>query len=165
MAEERPLAIIDLDGVVADVRHRLRHLSGRRKNWGAFFAAADHDAVHPEGVAVVRTLAAEHEIVFLTGRPEHLAAATARWLDEQGLGGHRVVMRPEGDRRPAAVLKVELLGALAAHRTVGIVVDDDPEVLAAMRRAGHPTFEADWEARAIADERAMRRAQESDGRT
>jgi hypothetical protein len=159
------LAIIDLDGVVADVRHRLGHLRGRRKDWGAFFAAATDDEVHPEGAAIVRTLASEHEIVFLTGRPQHLAAATERWLDDHGLGGHRVVMRPAGDRRPAAVVKVELLGELAAGRSVGVVVDDDPDVLAAMRRAGHPTFDADWERRSAAEERVVRRAQESDGRT
>jgi hypothetical protein len=29
--EARPLAVVDLDGVVADVRHRLRHLEGRRE--------------------------------------------------------------------------------------------------------------------------------------
>ena len=40
MDSERPLAIVDLDGVVADVRHRLHHLEGRRKDWGRFFAAA-----------------------------------------------------------------------------------------------------------------------------
>jgi hypothetical protein len=165
VAEQRPLAIIDLDGVVADVRHRLRHLRGRRKDWNRFFAAASADPVHDEGVAIVTTLAADHEILFLTGRPEHLASATEHWLHEHGLGGHRVVMRPRGDRRPAAVVKVELLRTLAAGRTVGMVVDDDSDVLAAMRRAGYPTFHADWEARSGADEATVRSAQEREGRT
>jgi hypothetical protein len=165
MGADRPLAIVDLDGVVADVRHRLHHLRGRRKDWGAFFAAASADGVHPEGAAIVETLAADHEVVFLTGRPAHLAGATETWLAEHGLGGHRVVMRPAGDRRPAAVVKLELLRQLADGRPVGIVVDDDPDVLAAARRDGHPTFVADWEARAIDDDRAMRRVQEDEGRT
>ena len=165
MTDERPLAIIDLDGVVADVRHRLHHLRGRRKDWDSFFAAAPADTVHPEGAAIVATLATEHEIVFLTGRPSHLRTATERWLVEHGFGGHRVVMRPPGDRRPAAVVKLELLADLGREREVGIVVDDDLDVLAAMRRAGHPTFAADWEARRADDAAAMHRAQEHDGRT
>jgi phosphoglycolate phosphatase-like HAD superfamily hydrolase len=165
MSDERPLAIIDIDGVVADVRHRLHHLRGRRKEWGEFFGAAGRDTLHVEGAAIVATLAVDHEVVFLTGRPSHLAAATARWLDANGLGGHRVVMRPPGDRRPAAVLKLELLGDLAAGRQVGMVVDDDPDVLVALRRAGYPTFAADWEGRPGADGRALHRAQESDGKT
>lgn len=165
MDDERPLALIDLDGVVADVRHRLHHLQGRRKNWPAFFAAARHDDVHPEGVAIVETLRREYEVVYLTGRPEHLRADTERWLADHGLGGHRVVMRPEGDRRPAAVVKVELAQELAAGRAVGIVVDDDPVVLDAMQRAGVPTYAADWEQRPPASDETLRRAQEVEGRT
>jgi hypothetical protein len=163
--DERPLAIVDLDGVVADVRHRLHHLERRPKNWTAFFAAARHDGVHPEGVAVVETLGRDHEIVFLTGRPHHLLDETVRWLDDHGLGGHRVVMRPAGDRRPAAVVKLELLAELADGRKIGIVVDDDRLVLDALRRAGYHSFAADWEARAPDVDRAMQEAQERDGRT
>jgi hypothetical protein len=165
MADELPLAIIDLNGVVADVRHRLHHVQGRRKDWTAFFAAASEDPVHPEGRAVVQTLAREHEVVFLTGRPAHLHDDTVRWLERHGFGGHRVVMRRNGDRRPAAIAKAEMIAAVAAGRTVGIVVDDDAAVLDAMRRAGHPTFAADWEARDAEAEQAITAAQEADGRT
>ena len=87
------------------------------------------------------TLARDHEVVFLTGRPQHLAAVTERWLDDHALGGHRLVMRPDGDRRPAAVLKVEVLARLAEGREVGVVVDTfhlwwDPELPAQIARAG-----------------------------
>lgn len=165
MTDERPLAIIDLDGVVADVRHRLHHLQGRRKDWAAFFAAASNDTAHPEGVAVVETLSRTHEIVFLTGRPRHLYDDTVRWLERHGLGGHRLVMREAGDRRPAAIAKVELLGQVAGGRVVGIVVDDDVAVLEAVRRAGYATFAADWEARDPDAERTLDAAQQTDGRT
>ncbi len=43
------LAVFDMDGVVADVRHRLHHL--RRQNWSRFFAAADADPLLAEGAA------------------------------------------------------------------------------------------------------------------
>ena len=165
MADELPLAVVDLDGVVADVRHRLHHLQGRRKDWAAFFAAASEDPVHPEGLAVVETLSRDHEVVFVTGRPSNLHDNTVRWLDEHGLGGRRVVMRPDGDRRPAAVAKLDLLTALANGRRIGIVVDDDAAVLDAMRRAGYATFAADWEARDAEEERAITAAQEVEGRT
>jgi phosphoglycolate phosphatase-like HAD superfamily hydrolase len=160
-----PLAVIDLDGVVADVRHRLHHLESRPKDWDAFFAAARDDEAHPEGLSIVRTLAEDHEIVFLTGRPAHLRQATLEWLDEHGLGGHRLLMRPERDRRPAAVVKLERLEDLARERTIGVVVDDDPRVLEAVRQAGYPVFVADWEARTADSTRALRDAQEGEGRT
>lgn len=165
MTAERPLAIVDVDGVVADVRHRVHHVRRRAKDWDAFFAAARHDPLHEEGAAVVRRLAEDHEVVFLTGRPAHLRADTEAWLEEHGLGGHRVVMRPAGDRRPAAQVKAGLLERLAAEREVGIVVDDDPVVVAAMAERGYPTFRADWEDRSPATQEELLRAQEVEGRT
>lgn len=76
LTSDRPLAFVDLDGVLADVRHRLHHLTGRRKDWDAFFAAAPHDPLHPEGQAIVEQLRRDHEVVCLTGRPERCRADT-----------------------------------------------------------------------------------------
>jgi len=160
-----PLAFVDIDGVVADVRHRLVHVEQRPKDWEAFFRAADRDPVHEEGVALVARLAEDHEVVFLTGRPSRLRRPTERWLERQGLGGHRLLMRPADDRRPARVIKLELLRREARGRVVGAVVDDDEQVVATMRQAGYPTVQATWEARAAEDDRALLEAQESEGRT
>ena len=161
----RPLAIVDIDGVVADVRHRLHHVERRPKDWDAFFAAADRDPPHPEGLAVVGRLAEDHEIVFVTGRPAWLRAATEAWLDANGLGGHELHMRSSRDRAPARVVKPQLVARLAAGREVGVVVDDDAEVLDAMRARGWPVFHADWERRAPDEDATLHEAQEADGRT
>lgn len=164
-AERRPLAIVDIDGVLADVRHRLHHIESRPKHWDAFFAAAVDDELHPEGAALVERLSADHEIVFLTGRPEHLADDTTTWLESHGLGGHRLVMRPAGDRGPAPQLKVRILRMLARGRDVAVVVDDDPLVIDAMEAAGYATLLAEWEPRRRSGERALRDAQDVEGRT
>lgn len=165
VGEERPLAVVDIDGVVADVRHRLRYVERNPKDWDAFFAAAEHDQPHPEGVAVVQRLAQDHDVVFLTGRPERLRAGTRAWLRRHGLDGHRLMMRPEGDRRPAAQVKVRILTGLARERQVAIVVDDDPVVIATVKDAGFATFHADWEARSTDADQALLDAQEAEGRT
>ena len=73
-ATDPPYAVIDLDGVVADVRHRLVHLRGRRKDWDAFFAAIPSDEPLAEGLAVASRLSGDHEVVYLTGRPERTRA-------------------------------------------------------------------------------------------
>ena len=156
---------MDIDGVVADVRHRLRHVERRPKDWDAFFAAAERDPPHPEGIAVVSTLAADHDVVYVTGRPEHLRAVTERWLEANGIGGHRLVMRTARDRSPAAHLKVQIVRRLETEAPIGVVVDDDTEVLAAMEAAGFATFAATWERRAIEEDAALAEAQETEGRT
>jgi phosphoglycolate phosphatase-like HAD superfamily hydrolase len=164
-ATERPLAFVDIDGVLADVRHRLHFIERRPRDWDGFFAAAVDDPAHPEGIALVGTLQAEHEIVFLTGRPQRLAADTERWLTQQGVGAHRLLMRPERDRRPAASVKLELLRQLARGRRVAVVVDDDTDVIRSMRNAGYPTFHAAWEQRGEEHEHELNVAQEKLGRT
>ena len=39
------------------------------------------------GAAFARQAAATHDIVYLTGRPDRLRAATQAWLDRQQLPG------------------------------------------------------------------------------
>ena len=69
MMDRRPIAVVDLDGVVADVRHRLHFVQSRPKDWYRFFAAARTDPAHPEGLAVVARLADDHEIVSSPDAP------------------------------------------------------------------------------------------------
>jgi len=162
MADERSIAIIDLDGVVADVRHRLHHLECSPKDWTGFFAGIPDDPVLPEGRAVVEKLAGDHEVVYLTGRPERSRGDTQQWLDRHLLPPGRLIMRRERDRRPARVTKPALLRDLVADgRTVAVVVDDDPQVCDALERAGWPVLRADW----MYQPQSLAEAQEDDGRT
>jgi hypothetical protein len=160
-----PLAIVDIDGVLADVRHRVHYVERRPKDWKRFFAAAVDDEPHAEGLAVVAKLAEDHEIVFLTGRPEHLRADTTAWLARHDLDGHRLLMRPEGDRGPSARFKLREAQRLARHRKIDVVIDDDDSVIATMKAAGFATLHADWETRDAQEQASLFEAQQVDGRT
>jgi phosphoglycolate phosphatase-like HAD superfamily hydrolase len=153
------LAVFDVDGVVADVRHRLHHLE-RRRDWEAFFDAADEDPLLEAGARLVADLDGQHEIVWLTGRPEWLREVTENWLERNGLPGGEVHLRPYGDFRPAPRYKLDVLRELAG-RGIAAVVDDDDEVVGAARAAGFPAVLADW----VPRDRRLRRAQDRDGRT
>jgi hypothetical protein len=159
--DSRPLAVVDIDGVVADVRHRLPFIEGRPRQWDRFFAAAADDPPLPEGVALVRELAADHDVLWLTGRPERTRRATRAWLAAQGLPTEPLVMRPNRDFRPARVTKRDELRRLRADREIALVVDDDPQVVDLLAADGFPTRLADWLPRAA----PLHDAQESDGRT
>ncbi|KEZ36108.1 hypothetical protein E0F15_02275 [Frankia sp. B2] len=160
-AKQRPLAVIDVDGVVADVRHRLRFLRASPSDWEAFFAAAPADPPLAEGVELARKLARDHEVVWLTGRPERSREATRRWLTEQDLPPGELRMRPDADRRPARVFKRAELRELGAGRRVAVVVDDDPAVVDLLRADGWPVLRAEW----LAYEATLGNAQETEGRT
>jgi len=163
-ARERPLlAVVDIDGVVADVRHRLHHVDGRRgrKNWPAVFAAARDDGLLDEGARTARALAEVYGVVYLSGRPEGLRAVTEDWFARHDLPPGRLVLRPAGDYRPASVWKVEALRGLAEDADVVVLVDDDPRVLDAARNAGFDVLPATW----MGEHSSLRKAQEDEGRT
>jgi hypothetical protein len=158
---EGTYATVDLDGVVADVRHRLHHIERRPKDWDAFFAAAVDDPVLPEGRAVVEELVGRgHEVVWLTGRPERCRWDTHSWLRRNGLPDGRLYMRRDGDRRPARVTKLAILRELARDRPVTVAVDDDDDVVRVLREAGFPVLHATW----MTDPASLHDAQEQ-GRT
>jgi phosphoglycolate phosphatase-like HAD superfamily hydrolase len=158
---DRRLAVVDIDGVVADVRHRLHLVEQRPKQWEEFFALAAQDPPLAEGVALVRELAAEHDVVWLTGRPARTRRLTERWLAEQGLPAGVLVMRPDRDYRPARFTKREELRRLRRRRQIAVVVDDDPEVTATLAEDGFPVRLADW----LPHSSTLRAAQEREGRT
>jgi len=110
--DSRPLAVIDIDGVVADARHRLHLIQGKPRRWDEFFAAAGDDPPLADGVALVRELADDHEIRWLTGRPERNRRLTATWLAAQGLPTEPLLMRPDRDFRPARLTTRDQLRTL-----------------------------------------------------
>jgi hypothetical protein len=155
------VAVVDIDGVLADVRHRLHHLQQSPKDWEGFFAAAKDDEPLVEGLRVVRELAKVCEIVYLSGRPERCRADSVAWFARHDLPTGELLLRPPGDYRPARFVKVEILDRLSQRRKVSVLVDDDPQVCEAARRAGYDVLPATWMGAAA----ELTEAQESEGRT
>lgn len=153
--------MIDIDGVVADVRHRLHLIEGRPRRWDDFFARAADDPPLETGVRLVRELAADHDILWLTGRPERNRALTETWLAAQGLPDYPLLMRPDRDFRPARLHKRDELRRLRRGREIAVVVDDDTDVVATLTEDGFPVRLADWLPRSP----TLRAAQEREGRT
>ena len=155
------VAVVDIDGVLADVRHRLHHLQQSPKDWDAFFAAARDDAPLAEGLRVARELARVCDLVYLSGRPERCRTDTVAWFERHELPPGELLLRPPGDFRPARLVKVEILERLSQERKVTVLVDDDPQVCEAARGAGYDVLPATWMGAAP----ELTEAQEADGRT
>jgi len=142
---KRPVAVLDIDGTVADVTHRVHLLdTDSPSRWAEFFNAAAADPPLLPGAALARQLAAEHDIVWLTGRPERLREDTHRWLVSHGLPAGELLMRPSDDLRTARMFKLERLDELRRSRDIAIVVDDDPRVIDHLPSAGLPVRQATW---------------------
>lgn len=157
----RPLSVFDVDGVLADVTHRLHHLRARPQRWERFFTTADGDPLLEEGAARLRAALADHDVVYLTGRPERTRGLTERWLARHDLPTGPLIMRADLDHRPARHMKREVLRELGRTREIVSVLDDDPDVVDVLEADGWPVELATW----LPHSRTLARAQERDGRT
>ena len=129
------MVLVDMDGTLADSRHREHHVEGKRKNWPAFFAAMDADEPNPAIAEWVGELSSSYDIVIVTGRPQQYLRNTIEWLQKYKLPFAQILMRREGDRRPDFVVKEEMLQALDLQR-IAFVIDDRPSVCDMWERSG-----------------------------
>jgi phosphoglycolate phosphatase-like HAD superfamily hydrolase len=160
-AAGKALAVFDIDGVLADVRHRLHHLEARPQRWERFFQSADRDPVLVEGAERLRAALTDHDVLYLTGRPERTRRLTERWLARHGLPTGPLFMRADDDHRPARWVKRQVLRALGRERVVASVLDDDPAVVALLEADGWPVELATW----LPHSSTLQGAQEDAGRT
>lgn len=160
-ARPRTVVVFDLDGTLADVRHRLHLVRARPRDWDAFFAAAPADPPLADGVRLALACARQCGLAYVTGRPESCRRATEEWLARQGLPAGPLLMRRDGDRRPARTVKPELLRSLAQEQCVTAVVDDDEQVCAAYEAAGFRVLHAPW----MEPQPLLEYVQEREGRT
>ncbi len=131
------IAVVDIDGVLADATHREHFVRQRPKDWDGFFGAVAGDPVLPAGRALLEDLGREHVIVLLSGRPERTRADTRAWLSAHDLVVDRLVLRPDADHRPASLVKAELIVGIGRPDEVAVVVDDDASVLERLADMGY----------------------------
>lgn len=137
--------MLDIDGVVADVRHRLHLVSPT--TWREFFAAAADDSLLEPGADLAHRLARRYSIVWMTGRPERTRGQTLAWLNQHGLPPGRLFMHPERsqDARSSREIKREQVVALrSSGESLVVAVDDDPRVVTELRAEGLHCLLATW---------------------
>ena len=135
--------IFDIDGTLADLSHRLHFITGEKKDWTGFYAAADGDKLIPEVVQIAIALRHNnHKIIYSTGRSEEIRDLTEEWLEYAGLPCGEVFMRREGDHREDSVVKAELLDAIIEmFGSVAGVFEDRQQVVDMYRARGPRVFQ------------------------
>lgn len=136
--------VFDIDGVLADVRHRLHLIEQRPKLWDAFFEAAVDDEPLPQAHEVVLAAAQRGDVCYLTGRPERYRKLTRTWLDIHGFPAATLHMRPTGDRRAGADYKSDVLSLLGGPTRITCVHDDDIAVVTRLQGLGYTVEHVRW---------------------
>lgn len=154
--------VFDLDGTLADGRHREHFINGETKDWDAYFEACDGDVpIWPaiETLIALRALDGEHQVEIWSGRGEgegkRVRYKTRDWLHSHGVKNitmdsaplffvHYTAlrMRPHGDHRQDSTLKLEWLNqAIGQGYPPELVFDDRQKVVDMWRANGIPCFQ------------------------
>lgn len=144
--------IVDIDGTLARIDHRLHFIQQEPKDWNGFFDACGEDEPINDVIQVIRCIGLFEwhdegtRIIYLTGRPERVCQKTMDWLMVNCLPNGELIMRKDGDHRPDTIAKRELMEKIIAEggRIAG-VFEDRPSVVREWRKMGLTVFQMNHE--------------------
>lgn len=136
MEQPKPIVIVDIDGTLAEISHRVHLVRKHPKDWSAFFGSMDKDIIRHEVAAKVNQLRDNHEIVLVTGRPDSYKKQTETWLSQNNIKYDRLYMRRSNDKRRDTEVKQNILNTYIDKALVKLVIDDRPAVIRMWRDNG-----------------------------
>ena len=142
------VAIIDIDGTIADCSHRLKHIEGEEKDWDTFYRLAHYDTPMKDHIAFIKRYLKKNKLmpVFSTGRNEKIEKDTEEfilkykietssfWSRFAGCGpweflDYRITSRKKDDTRPASEVKRDMLHEHLRNYSVEAVFEDNFDCL------------------------------------
>lgn len=141
-------ALWDIDGVLADCRHRLEHVRGKNRDYDLFHSLCDKDPLIEHYAHIMvgwRRLEPWNRVALVTGRTDNERVRTLEWLKRHKLFPRYVDelhMRPHGDSSPSEDFKSAVLSSFnaARDRAVAYAVDDRQKIIDMYRARGVPTL-------------------------
>ncbi len=138
--------IVDLDGTLCNVEHRVSHVLGEEKDWKSFNEALVHDTIYDWCQELIRVMHKEqYKVLFVTGRGEDYRDLTVNWLSKNNVSYHQLYMRKSNDFREDNEVKLEIYrGSIEQHYQVLFVLDDRLSVVKMWRDIGLVCLQCDW---------------------
>ena len=119
--------LVDVDGTLANLEHRLHFLDRKPKDWENFYKKMDKDSPIHSVIKLVKEYANNgYTIIILTGRPERYRAITKQWLDKNGVPYDSLIMKPPVDEFLSShVWKKQQALHLLENYQIDLAIDDE----------------------------------------
>lgn len=137
--EKSDAVMIDIDGTLANLDHRLHHVKGEgKKDWGAFFRECGKDLVYPDTKRIMDLeFEAGTSVVLCSGRPSDYREQTEKWLTRNEINYMSLKMRPHNNFKQDSVTKVMLYRyEIKPFYNILYILDDRSQVVEAWRKIG-----------------------------
>lgn len=144
--------IFDLDGTLADCKHRKHYIHKPaffddadppwESDWAAFFEACDRDRPIYPVISIYKQLD-DHgvKLYIFSGRSDNVREKTRRWLRRFGIKYELLFMRPSGDVTPDEELKASWVEIIGGAKEISYVFDDRDKVVKMWRSLGITCFQ------------------------
>jgi uncharacterized HAD superfamily protein len=129
--------VIDLDGTLADLGHRLHFVRQEHKQFDEFHAAAKGDTPNAWCVALMGAMKSQGYLVYIvSARPKRLNSVTTCWLSDHEVPYDKLILlRDNDDHTKDQELKRDWVRGYGAHKIL-FWVDDRERVVTAIRGEG-----------------------------
>lgn len=127
----RKLIVFDIDGTLADIKHRRGYVQTKPKNWKAFEKGIPLDSPNQPVIDMFQAFVDKNDVLLASGRGEQSREVTETWLvNNWVIGWKKLYMRPEGDYRSDVIIKREILDQIVTEwgKKPDFVVDDRKRV-------------------------------------
>lgn len=137
----KPYVVFDIDGTLANIKHRLHHIKGEKKDWDAFNSMLSGDELNADVAEIYYRFCDLRAInpcpaIVVTGRFEKYRAETEVWLAKHGIKPQYLFMRQDGDYRSDDIVKEDIYNTRLKQANIVFVVDDRERVVKMWRKVG-----------------------------
>lgn len=138
--------IVDIDGTLANVDHRLKFIHNTPKDWEAFHGSCEKDTPNDWCLSIVEAIKKQGSaIVLLTGRGEEYRDQTLSWLKSHNIPFDELFMRGESDRRSDDLIKKEIYeNQIIPQYEISFVLEDRLSVVKMWREIGVTCLQCAW---------------------
>jgi hypothetical protein len=139
-SDAKDCVIVDIDGTVANLDHRLHYVRDGKKDWRTFLSKCDQDAPKHDIYLIAESFCdtTGSDLVFCSGRGNEYREKTETWLIENNMPYEQLFMRQERDYRQDTIVKEQILDfeILTRYKEVLAVFDDRQSVVNMWRKRG-----------------------------
>lgn len=138
--------IFDLDGTLADIKKRRKHLDKEVPDWKSFNNGMEDDIPNKPIVGLYRTLweSGSYDLIIVSGRSEEYRKFTEQWLSWNHIPYKKLIMRKKNDFRSDDSIKEDILKNIQSNgHNIVFVVDDRQKVVNMWRRNGITCLQCD----------------------
>lgn len=137
----KDIVVVDLDGTLANIDHRLSWIKCEKPDWDAFFRACVNDSANEWCVELIKSLKARgFKVMVVSARSKMVEFETQRWMVERFPYPSELpdlfMLRAEGDHTPDDDLKIKWLNESGLKDRILFVVDDRQRVVDMWRKEG-----------------------------